>query len=174
MYSFINNLKNIDNSNLTIIGNGRSGNVYKINDYIVKKDYTNNAKKRMKIEIKALSLLQKYIYFPKILHIDYDNDCIYMSYVGNSIRKTPIKLWPHNWQIQIDNIIKILNYHKIFHNDLSISHIMLHNGILSLIDFEKSCVNCCQIKLKEGKDYKYTSMEYLRTIMINYINKRRR
>ena len=170
----INNLdlSRIDKKHFSIIGKGRSGNVYSINDNIVLKEYTNNSQRRMEKEVSALKLLQKYKYFPKIYYIDINRNELYMSNVGKSLKYIHIKYWPINWKNQIEDIINILKKNNIFHNDLSISHLMLKNNVISLIDFEKSCINCCKIKKPDDKYYKYPDMDYLKEIVLNHIIKK--
>jgi len=166
------NLNQINKEKLPIIGNGRSGNVYKVNDNLVIKEYTNNPIRRMGKEVSALKILQKYKYFPKIYHIDINKNELYMSNVGKSLKYIHIKYWPINWKNQIEDIINILKKNNIFHNDLSISHLMLKNNIISLIDFEKSCINCCKIKTPDDEYYKYPDMDYLKEIVLSHIIKK--
>ena len=153
------------------IGNGRSGYVMKIADNIVKKVYTNNAINRMKKETDVLSLLQNYPYFPKIIFIDYDNSSLYMSYVGIKLRGIKKQFLPSNSMQQVYDIVQILKDNNIFHHDLALSHLMLHNNIIHLVDFEKACINKCCLKKSDTIKYKYDSMDYLYNIFDKYYNK---
>ena len=154
------------------IGSGRSGYVLKISDNIVKKVYTNNALNRMKKETSVLSLLQNYPHFPKIIFIDYDNTSLYMTYVGVKLRGIKKQFLPSNSMEQISNIVKILKNNNIFHHDLAISHLMLHNNIIHLVDFEKACIDKCCFEKSDKIKYKYNSMDYLYNIFDKYYNKK--
>ena len=104
---------------------------------IVRKIYKNRCIQKMSNEINALHILRKYKHFPKILNIDWDNFSIDMTYVGDSIINKNLIELPNDILKQFDSIENILKKNKIHHNDLALSHFMLKNDILYLIDFEK-------------------------------------
>ena len=157
-------------NNYSKIGEGRSGYVYRSGN-IVKKIYTNEAERRMNREYDSIKLLEKYINFPKILNIDKENKFIYMNYVGVPLKSLDNKQIPLNITKQIKYIIDCLNKEKIFHHDLSLNHLLVSDGVVHLIDFEKSCIDCCSHGIKRKKT-NYTSNNYLMKIVIEYLVKR--
>ena len=147
-----------------VLKEGRSGKCFLLNN-IVKKVYTNKQFQRMSNEINALKILDKYQCFPKLLKIDWDNYTIYMSYVGKSIKESKKYEIPKNIISQIMTIEAILKKENIHHNDLSLSHLMIYNGIVYLIDFEKVFIN----RKDTPKSYRLSSFKniYLSDIIID-------
>ena len=142
--------------------NGISGYTCLIEGNIVKKVYTNNIQRRMFKEIRALKLLENYNHFPKILHID--SNTIYMTYVGISIKN--IITLPIDYQQQLAEIIEELKECDIFHQDITLDHIMVLNNILYLIDFEKSMT---LDELTMAKKFKLPTYNVLRYTDVSYI-----
>lgn len=128
----------------TELNQGVSSKCY-IKNGIVKKIYNKNNKdkslKRMANEINALTLLNKYKYFPKIIKTDWKNLTIYMNYVGVSIENLSYKILPNNIIYQLNQIKNALNKEGITHTDLSLDHFLLYRGTISLIDFEKNDID---------------------------------
>ena len=97
-----------------------------------KKSYNKNnidkSLKRMSNEINALTLLNKYKYFPKIIKTDWKNLTIYMNYVGVSINNLSYKIIPNNIIDQLNQIKNALNKEGVTHTDLSLDNFLLYRG----------------------------------------------
>ena len=118
----------------------KSRECYKKNN-IVRKIFKNRCLEKMSNEINSLHILRKYNHFPKIIHIDWENFSIDMTYVGESVVHKKLIDFPDDILKQFDDIATILKKNKIHHNDLSLYHFMLKDNTLSLIDFEKVIID---------------------------------
>lgn len=140
-----------------LLKSGRSG-LCHISNKIIRKTYTNRCEERMSNELNALSILDKYEQFPKVVKVDWDHFIIYMTYVGRSIQEIPNKEIPHDVFEQLENIEHILKLENVHHNDLSISHLLINEGRLHLIDWEKVFIDRTdtlypQYEINSFKDY---------------------
>ena len=116
---------------------GKVSRCYRISPFIIKKVFQLE-KHRMSWELEALKKLAPYPYFPKVLLIEPENKTFYMTDVGPSIKEVRrASLMPRNLNKQVDGLINALQTTGIFHRDLALAHIRMHNGQLALIDFEK-------------------------------------
>ncbi len=86
-------------------------------------------------ERKALEMLQKYPkYFPRI--IGYHNELVILEYINNSEQLQTIKHCIPEIAIQVDEILNILQYEKITHNDIHKDNLLVDaSNNLYLIDF---------------------------------------
>ena len=82
-------------------------------------------------EIKALNMMAKYDVSPKV--ISFTEDSILMEYVGHHMGE-PIKTSP-KYRTRVNKIKECLILEKIKHRDFREAHLLLHNGVLKLIDF---------------------------------------
>jgi tRNA A-37 threonylcarbamoyl transferase component Bud32 len=106
--------------------------IHKQNSKIIKKTIYRKKEDKFNKEIKALTLLNKYQHFPKIIKTDENNHSIYMTYCGDRITKNNI---PDNWKIQVRDIIKFINETSIVHGDINPRNICIYKNIIYLIDF---------------------------------------
>jgi len=102
--------------------------VHLLEGNIVKKKYS--SKKVFKRELHALQTLQKYDFIPRLIDFEVPKT-IYMSFCGTKINiNTFVKQ-----SKQIDQMMKLIQTDKIYHNDLKPRNVCIHHGKLFLIDF---------------------------------------
>ena len=171
-------IKSLEEKNSPIqIRFGVANNCFRVSPYIIKKVFIPN-NNRINWELDALKKLEKYHYFPKVLLTDRKNGVFYMTDVGLSIKN-----YRHTGDLpgdlfkQIDNMIKALRAVEIFHRDLSLEHLRIKDGRVSLIDFEK-----CFLTNKQYEENKtantatwqkltYYDMDQAKVIVQEYYNK---
>ena len=129
----------------------------------------------MSNELNALSILDKYEQFPKVVKVDWEHFTIYMTYVGISIEEISNKDIPHDIFQQLENIELILSNESIHHNDLSLSHLLINDGILHLIDWEKVFIDRDDTKYQkyEINSFKDYNISDLRSKLNSYLLKKR-
>lgn len=86
-------------------------------------------------EKKALLKLQGEKHFPTLLAFNDKSASLCMTYCGESIN---LKNMPTNWNEQMINMIKILQKHQIYNNDMHAGNILVKNNMIFLIDFSWS------------------------------------
>lgn len=151
---YVNNVINIEGFKvIRKIGEGRSGNVYllqnDIGDQIVKKEFKKRTRKRKvkkllgkrkvprgyKNEVRILKKLNGNRHFPRLIYHDDSEKSIYMEYCGSEIAlNTP----PLDWKTQLFEILTTLKSKKISHNSTHKANICVKNGIIYYIDFSIS------------------------------------
>lgn len=149
-----------------------SGDICLLKNGLVRKTYTNDIKRRMFKEHRALKKLEKYSHFPKIIHVH--QNTIYMTYTGISILES--KHIPLNLEEQINEIIDALKTEDIFHQDLILKHVTIKGNTVYLIDFEKSMTNseltmARKFALNTYRVLKYYDVNYLKKLVQKYIPK---
>lgn len=93
----------------------------------------------LKNEVKYLSVIDKYIYFPTLFYSNVNNCEIMMSFVGGNIIYE--KNIPNDWKEQLLNIYNILKEYNIYHNDIFEGNICILENKISLIDFGQASSN---------------------------------
>ncbi len=157
---------------IRIFALGKSGQSYLLPNGIVCKSYSSTKQDRMESELWALSALEPYPYFPKIIKVDYVKNYIYMTYVGDRIYKIAPDDIPVDYLDQLDGIVDALLKADVFHRDIHLYHVTLYNGRLHLIDFEKSCTH------KEARDQEasgnsklwYSEITYIRDLVVRHFD----
>jgi hypothetical protein len=103
------------------------------NQYLMK---VTNDSSFLKHEIKVYERLKNHQHFPKI--IKYTNEYIIFENVGEILN-------PHNLPLdsfnQIKIISKILTKEKIKHNDIRENEILVKNGMIYLVDFNRAILD---------------------------------
>jgi len=89
-------------------------------------------------EKNALMKLQGEKHFPTLLAFNDKSTSLCMTYCGENIN---LKNMPTNWDEQMMNIIKILQKHRIYNNDMHACNILVKNHIIHLIDFSWASFN---------------------------------
>lgn len=112
------------------------GDIYRINDSVVRKYYRHKLYEKEKNIIERLNLANKK-YFPKIIDYCPEKAYIDMSYCGEEIAKNTV---PSKWIDQIIDITDILEDCGVLHFDIKDQNVLVHNGILQLIDFDQSII----------------------------------
>ena len=109
-----------------------------LNDYLKKfyKVDNENGNEIMPVACHEYFILKKlapYNIAPQVLGIE--NDCIYMTFEGNSILHAEQKISRQEFEFQAGNILHILHRLGIRHNDLLPSKVLLDDWSLKIIDF---------------------------------------
>ena len=147
---------NVDSKFLVKSGSSDIYVIHLDNKKIIKKKIYRKPKEKFNKEVKALTILKDYKYFPKILVINKEEYSIYMSYCGYKITFDNI---PKNWEIQVKNIINILNQTNIVHGDINPGNICVQNNQIYLIDFGN--IRFFGDKFFEENDFnKYREMQH--------------
>jgi hypothetical protein len=71
-------------------------------------------------------------YFPHFISSDTNKKEIRMTYCGEPITN---KNCPADWEKQANNILNELQRYRCSHNDIKTIEVLVHNGILKLVDF---------------------------------------
>ena len=124
---------------------GKASNVFieknlveKVFDYDVDKGYRGNGQQSYQREKEALLRLKGNKHFPQIINFDDDKRLIQMSYCGESYPfdgKPRPHLLEQVWEIS--EAIEKANI-KLLGFGLQTNNILLHDGVLKIIDFEYS------------------------------------
>lgn len=149
---------------------GKSGQSYLLPDNIVLKPYAKSRMDKVKREVWALTALEPYPFFPKIVHMDYAENCLYMTYVGERIYEITPEDIPDDYPEQLDGIVKALLSADVFHRDVHLYHITLYRGRLHLIDFEKCCtLRESRAQLANGTSKLwYSDITYIRELVTRH------
>jgi tRNA A-37 threonylcarbamoyl transferase component Bud32 len=117
----------------TFNNNGHSKAVHLLADRngkkIVRKEFL--SKEVFQREVDALTILQKYNFVPRLIHIDQENKTIYMSYCGKCLNRS--KFFDNGEKI--NKMIKRINSTGLYHNDLKPRNVCSLKGNLYIIDF---------------------------------------
>ena len=147
---------NVDSKFLVKSGSSDIYVIHLDNKKIIKKKIYRKPKEKFNKETRALTILRHSKYFPKILAINEEQHCIYMSYCGYKITFDNI---PENWEIQVKEIINILNQTNIVHGDINQGNICVQNNQIYLIDFGN--IRFFGDKFFEENDFKvYRQMQH--------------
>lgn len=141
IYEIIKKFNLSNNCELFPMNYGSTSNVYLLKNNIVVKVYNNFLRwqcqghcEKTEIferEIYILDKLKSSNYFQKIY--SYNDDMIYMEYLGDSLFDN--FMLPHDWENQIRNIFQILNDNRIFYPEFNLKNILILNNRLYLIDY---------------------------------------
>lgn len=117
-----------------LIATGGTGNVYSISDTVVRKAFSLDACKKEYDILSRLNIATPR-YFPQVFDYNLKDRYIDMSYCGTQINENNI---PSGWMDQIIKIAKILDRCGVLHFDIKPENLLVYNGEIKLIDFEKS------------------------------------
>jgi len=135
---------------------GKASNVFidgkvveKIFDYNVDKGYRGNGQQSYQREKECLKRLQGNIHFPKLIHCDDDKLTIKMTYCGEIFPydgKPRPQLLEQVWEISeaLDQA-EI----KLYGGTLQKNNILLHDGVLKIIDFEYALPEGSNLKIEK-------------------------
>lgn len=102
-----------------------------VTDDFVKESFEN--------ELSSLMILNNEPNFPKILHYDKENMRLIMTYNGKKLADKQdhidLNTIPSNWKFQMYHILSVLKKYNLYHNDITVRNMCLHNDTLYLIDF---------------------------------------
>lgn len=128
-------------------------------------------------EISCYILLKNSIYVPKLIDSDIDNLTITLEFVGTSVWELQTqkkKVSIYNPDLQISELIDDLKQANILHLDINPRNLLVNNGQIYLIDFEKSCVNNIsdnfKLEKRRIKTINRGGYQYLKKIWLEQIN----
>jgi predicted Ser/Thr protein kinase len=149
---------------------GKSGQSYLLPNEIVRKPYDPQGNDKLEREVWALTALDPYPFFPKILKVDNDENCLYMTYVGDRIYEIAIADIPDDYIEQLEGMVDALETADVFHHDIHLYHITLHHNRLHLIDFGRCCTHkeASLLKSSGALNLWYSDVSYIRDLVARH------